>query len=52
VFHFPLDKLVQDPNDVAHGHLPFIAFGDRETWIQLKHFLANDWENLQEEFSL
>jgi hypothetical protein len=58
-FHFPLDKLTQDPYDVAAWHLFLLLFqwcfilpphggatGHREMQIQLKHFLVNDWKNL------
>jgi hypothetical protein len=54
-----------DPYNVVAYHLLFLlpqwclalplrggATGHKEMWIQLKHFLASDWENLQEEFFL
>jgi hypothetical protein len=64
-FHFPLDKLAQDPYDVTTWHLLFLlpqlcfvlplrgkATRHRETQILLKRFLTSDREILQEEFSL
>ncbi len=62
-FHFPLDKLAQDPYNVATWHLVLLlpqwclvlpphggATSHRKMWIQLKHFLADNWENLQKFF--
>jgi hypothetical protein len=64
-FRFPLDKLMQDSYNVATWHLLLLlpqwcfvlplcgaATRHREIWIQLKHFIVRDWENLQEEFFL
>jgi hypothetical protein len=61
-FHFPLDKLAQDPYDVATRHwlqllsqwcfaLPpcGMATWHKETRIGLKCFLVGDWENLLKE---
>ncbi len=52
---FPLDKLAQDPYDVAAWHLLLLlsqwcpilpprrrAIGHRETQIQFKHFIVDD----------
>jgi hypothetical protein len=54
-FRFPLDKLTQNPYDVAAWHLLLLlpkwclalppgegAIRHRETRIQLKHFLASN----------
>jgi len=59
VFHFPLDKLVQDPYDVVVWHLFLLlpqwcltlsphgkAARHKETQIQLKRFLIGNWKNL------
>jgi len=58
-FHFPLDKLAQDPYNVTTWHLFILLFqwcfalpphgeaiGHKETQIQFKYFLIGDWENL------
>jgi hypothetical protein len=58
-FCFPLNKLAQDPYDVAIWHLLFLlpqwrltlpprggAIGHTEMPIQFKHFLIGDHENL------
>jgi hypothetical protein len=64
-FHFPLDKLMQDPYNVTIWHLLLFlpqwclvlpphdgVIGQKETRFQLKHFLTSNWENLQKEFFL
>jgi len=64
-FCFPLDKLVQYPYNVPTWHLLLLlpqwcftllphgqAIKHKETRIRLKHFLTNQWENLQDEFFL
>jgi hypothetical protein len=58
-FHFPLDKLPHDPDDVATWHLLLLSpqscfilppcgkgTQHKEIWAQFKHFLTCDWENL------
>ncbi len=62
-FRFPLDKLTQDTYNVATWHLLFLlpqwclvlpfhggATRYKEMQIQLKHFLASDWENSRKDF--
>ncbi len=59
MFHFPLFKMAQNTYDVAIWHLLFIlpqwclvlpacgrATWHKEMWVQFKHFLASNQENL------